>query len=248
MGMRGTEVAKEASDIVLTDDNFSTIVSAIEGGRTIYSNIIKFVHLMFSHNLGEVLVIFAAIVSGLSLPLLPLQILWVNLVTDVFPALALAMEPASNETMKRPPRPPDENLVSSRFLLLIGWQGAMLAGITLLAYIWALDLYGPGSHSRTVAMLAIVGVQIGHTFNCRSRTRSIFIGFFRNPYLFAAAAGVLLLQALAIYVDPLSSLLDLVEPNQYDLLVVLACVVLPVLIVETSKAIVRPRPVPVTAA
>ena len=95
MGQRGTEVAKEAADVVLADDNFETILSAVEGGRTIYANIMKFVHMMFSHNLGEVLMIFTAIAAGLSLPLLPLQILWMNLVTDVFPALALAVEPAS---------------------------------------------------------------------------------------------------------------------------------------------------------
>ena len=89
MGMRGTEVAKEAADIVLTDDNFATIVKAIEGGRTIYANIIKFVHLMFSGNLAEVILIFSAIVTGLPLPLLPLQILWMNIVTDIFPAFAL---------------------------------------------------------------------------------------------------------------------------------------------------------------
>ena len=94
MGQRGTKVAKEAADVVLADDNFATILKAVEGGRTIYSNITKFVHMMFSHNLGEVLVIFTAISAGWPLPLLPLQILWMNLVTDVFPALALAVEPA----------------------------------------------------------------------------------------------------------------------------------------------------------
>jgi Ca2+-transporting ATPase len=93
MGERGTEVAKEAADIVLADDNFATIVTAIEGGRAIYANIRKFVHMMFSHNLGEVLTVFVAIVAGWPLPLLPLQILWMNLVTDVFPAFALALEP-----------------------------------------------------------------------------------------------------------------------------------------------------------
>src|ERR1051326_3349810 len=104
MGQRGTEVAKEAADVVLADDNFATIVKAVEGGRAIYANIIKFVHMMFSHNLGEVIVIFAAIAAGWPLPLLPLQILWMNLVTDVFPALALAVEPPSPGIMNRPPR------------------------------------------------------------------------------------------------------------------------------------------------
>ena len=155
MGGRGTEVAKEASDIVLTDDNFSTIVKAIEGGRTIYANILKFVHLMFSHNLGEVLVIFAAIMAGLPLPLLPLQILWINLVTDIFPALALAVEPSSPETMSRKPHSPSEAMLSRKFMFLIFWQGAMLAAIALGAYLWALNEYGAGAHARTIALLAL---------------------------------------------------------------------------------------------
>lgn len=239
MGLRGTEVAKEAADVVLTDDNFSTIVTAIAGGRTIYSNIIKFVHLMFSKNLAEVFVIFAAIAAGLPLPLLPLQILWLNLVTDVFPAFALAVEPASAETMKQPPRPPGETLLSRRFLILIGWQGVMLAAISLFAYMWALNLYGEGSHSRTVVLLSIVGVQLGHLFNCRSRTRSAFDGFFRNPYIFAAAASVILLQILAVYLQPLSDILGLVRPNRNDLFVTLGCVVIPIIIVEFTKAMAR---------
>ena len=114
--------------MVLADDNFATIVLAVEGGRTIYANITKFVHMMFSHNLGEVLMIFTAIAAGWPLPLLPLQILWMNLVTDVFPALALAVEPPSPEMMNQPPRSSRSTLLSKRFLLLIGWQGLMLGG------------------------------------------------------------------------------------------------------------------------
>lgn len=239
MGGRGTEVAKEAADIVLTDDNFSTIVRAIEGGRTIYANIIKFVHFMFTANLAEVLVIFVSILMGLALPLLPLQILWVNLVTDIFPAFALAVEPASAETMRRKPRPPGESLLSRRFLILIAWQGVTLAGITLLAYVWALNQYGEGAHARTVAMIALIGVQLGHLFNCRSRTRSMFVGFFKNPYIFAAVAIVILLQSLALYVSPIAAILDLVPPNLNDLVVALGCVLAPVLIVEIAKAIGR---------
>src|SRR6185369_749694 len=139
MGQRGTEVAKEAADVVLADDNFETILSAVEGGRTIYANIIKFV-----------LMIFTAIAAGWPLPLLPLQILWMNLVTDVFPALGLAVEPASPEIMNQPPRSSRSTLLSKPFLVLIAWQAVMLAALALAAYIWALQRYGPGAHSRTV--------------------------------------------------------------------------------------------------
>ncbi|NNE97898.1 MAG: HAD-IC family P-type ATPase [Pyrinomonadaceae bacterium] len=241
MGGRGTEVAKEASDIILTDDNFSTIVKAIEGGRTIYSNILKFVHLMFSHNLGEVLMIFSAILTGLPLPLLPLQILWINLVTDVFPALALAVEPPSPGTMNRNPRPPSETMLSNPFMFLILWQGALLAAIALAAYVWALSEYGEGAHARTVALLALIGVQLGHLFNCRSRTRSAFSRFFSNPYIFLAAAIVIGLQLLAIYLAPLARVLDLTEPTRTDWLVVIFCSVLPIVFVEIIKLLFRSK-------
>ena len=242
MGKQGTEVAKEAADIVLTDDNFSTIIGAIEGGRTIYSNILKFVHLMFSKNLAEVFVIFAAIVADLPLPLLPLQLLWLNLVTDVFPAFALAVEPASADLMKRPPRPPDEALLSPRFLFLIAWQGTLLAAITLSAYVWALWEYGEGPHARTIALFALVSVQLGHLFNCRSRTRSAIDGLFRSPFIFTAAALVILLQALALYLRPLAVTLDLVPPNLNDSLVMLGCIVIPILVVEMTKKFSKMEP------
>ena len=241
MGLRGTDVAKEAADVILTDDNFTTIVSAIEGGRTIYANIIKFVHLMFSHNLAEVLFIFAAIITGLPLPLHALQILWLNLVTDVFPAFGLAVEPASRMSMQRRPRPPGETLLSNRFLMLIGAQGTMLAALALGAYVWALQQYGEGDHARSVALLALTSVQFGHTFNCRSRTRSAFYGFFENPFLFAGLGMVVLLQIAAFSIEPLSRLLRLAQPNFNDLLVVLACAVIPILIVEVSKWLFNKR-------
>lgn len=241
MGMRGTEVAKEASDIVLTDDNFKTIVKAIEGGRAIYANILKFVHMMFSHNLGEVLMIFVAIMSGLPLPLLPLQILWINLVTDIFPALALAVEPPSPETMDRKPHSPSEAMLSKRFMLLIFWQGAMLAAIALGSYLWALNEYGVGVHARTIALLSLVGVQLGHLFNCRSRSRSAFSDFFSNPYIFVAVALVVGLQILAVYFSPLSRILDTVPPNNTDYIVVGISIFLPIIIVEITKFFSRKK-------
>ena len=239
MGQRGTEVAKEAADVVLADDNFETIVSAIEGGRTIYANITKFVHMMFSHNLGEVIVIFTAIAAGWPLPLLPLQILWMNLVTDVFPALALAVEPASPETMNQPPRSSHSTLLSKPFLILIGWQSLMLAALALGAYLWALQTYGPGAHARTVALFALVFVQLGHTFNCRSRTRSAFDGLFRNPFLWFAVLTVVLLQLSAIYFPPLATILGTTKPSLTDWLVIVGCGLLTIVIVELVKLAYR---------
>jgi Ca2+-transporting ATPase len=191
--------------------------------------------MMFSHNLGEVLMIFTAIAVGWPLPLLPLQILWMNLVTDVFPALALAVEPASKEIMNQPPRSARRSFLSKPFLILIGWQAVMLAAIGLGAYLWALEVYGPGSHSRTVALFALVSVQLGHMFNCRSRTRSAFDGIFRNPYLWIAAIMVVLLQVLATHFPPLVTVLGTVKPAAVDWVVFAGCSLLAVGIVEVTK-------------
>ena len=239
MGQRGTEVAKEAADVVLVDDNFATIVRAVEGGRTIYSNITKFVHMMFSHNLGEVLMIFTAIAAGWALPLLPLQILWMNLVTDVFPALALAVEPPSPEIMEQPPRDPKRSLVTARFVTLIAWQAAMLAALALAAYLWALKVYGPGAHARTIALFALIAGQLGNTLNCRSRTRSAFDGLFRNPFIWIAVGIVISLQVMAIYLPPLARVLGTVRPSEVDWFVIGVCAIAPVLIVESTKTFAR---------
>jgi len=237
MGKSGTDAAKQTADLVLTDDNLGTVVAAIEEGRTIYANIAKFVHLLFSHNLGEVIAIFTAILAGLPLPLLPLQILWLNVATDIFPAFALALEPSRAERMRGQPRRGD--LLSRRFLLLVAWQGGMLAAIALAAYVWALQLYGAGSHARTVALCALVAVQVGHTFNCRSRIASAVDGLFDNLHLWAAAATVLALQAVALLFAPLARLLDLVPLTRTDLVVLASCAIAPIVIVEIQKAIAR---------
>ena len=243
MGMRGTEVAKEAADVVLADDNFSTILTAVEGGRTIYSNITKFIHLMLSKNLGVVLMIFAAIVVGLPLPLLPLQILWINLVTDVFPALALALEPAASGVMQRRPHSSNESLLGRPFLVLILGQGAMLAAIILAAYVWAVKEYGEGAQARTVALMALVGVQLGHMLNCRSRTRSAFSNLFRSPFIWAALLVVAGLQLLAVYLAPLARLLQTVPLTATDWMIVTAAIIATVIMIEVVKIFFRWRDV-----
>ncbi|HWC77776.1 MAG TPA: HAD-IC family P-type ATPase [Blastocatellia bacterium] len=241
MGERGTEAAKEAADVVLADDNFATILKAVEGGRTIYANIVKFVHKMASINLAEVLVIFISIAAGWPLALLPLQILWMNLVTDVFPSLALAVEPAAPGVMQLPPRPRKSPLLSRDLLVLIAWQAVLLAVVTLLAYGWALNAYGEGAHARTVTLMAIIGAQTGHLFNCRSRTRSAFEGLGRNPFIWAAAAIVVALQLIAIYAGPIARVLDTTPLTSSDWLIAGGAVIAPILFVEATKAIARRR-------
>jgi Ca2+-transporting ATPase len=241
MGERGTEVAKEAADVVLSDDNFATIVRAVAGGRTIYANLLKFVHFLFACNLAEVLTIFAAVLLGWPLPLLPLQILWVNLVTDVFPALALAVEPADPDVMRRRPRPSGESLLSPGFLGMVAWQGAVLALVVLACYRWALDAYGPGAHARTIALLSLVGVQGAQLFNSRSRRRSGLRGLAHVPYIWAATGSLVLLQALALYLRPLGRVLGTVPPNPSDWAVTALSFAAPVAAVEVVKLIGRLR-------
>ncbi|HEX6642945.1 MAG TPA: cation-transporting P-type ATPase [Thermoanaerobaculia bacterium] len=237
MGKSGTDAAKQTADLILTDDNLGTVVAAIEEGRTIYANISKFVHLLFSHNLGEVLMVFAAILFGLPLPLLPLQILWLNVATDIFPAFALALEPSQPRRMRGHRQRSD--LLSRAFLLLIGWQGAMLALVALSAYVWALRMYGEGAHARTIALIALVAVELGHTFNCRSRVASVFDGLFDNLHIWAAAATVVALQAFAMTFGPLARLLGLTSLVAADFAVLVACAVVPIGIVEVQKMFVR---------
>ena len=237
MGKTGTDAAKQTADIILTDDNLGTVVAAIEEGRTIYANIAKFVHLLFSHNLGEVVMVFTAILAGLPLPLLPLQILWMNVVTDIFPAFALALEPSQPRRMHGRRR--REDILSRSFLLLVGWQGAMLAAVALAAYVWALRAYGEGAHARTIALLALLAVQLGHTFNCRSRVASALSGLFDNLHIWAASATVIALQVFASTFTPLARLLGFTPIRPVDLVVTAICAVLPIAIVETQKAIAR---------
>jgi Ca2+-transporting ATPase len=237
MGKAGTDAAKQTADLILTDDNLGTIVAAIEEGRTIYANIGKFVHLLFSHNIGEVLLVFIAIVAGLPLPLLPLQILWLNVATDIFPAFGLALEPSEPRRMRGRPR--QDDILSRAFLIRVAWQGVMLAAIALAAYLWALRSYGAGPHARTIALCALVAVQLGHTFNCRSRVVSVFVRPFSNMHVWAAVGTVLVLQAVAIGFTPLARLIGLTALSARDLIVIASCTFLPIAIVEMQKAFSR---------
>ena len=246
MGVKGTEVAKGAAAMVITDDNFTTIVGAVEQGRVIYANIHRFVHYLFSCNLAEILVVFTAIMIGWPLPLAALQILWLNMLTDVFPALALALEPANSDTMTRPPRDPREPLMTRRFVWLIVWQGVLLSGMVLVAFAIGMRWYGvegPGlQHASTMAFMTVALVQVFHTFNARSQVRSAFTAqLFTNAWLWAAVATCLLLQAAAIYVPLLQKVLHTSSLTAADWGVVLGLALAPVGIVEAVKLLARVR-------
>ncbi len=239
MGLRGTDVAKQAAAMVITDDDFSTIVRAVEQGRIIYANILKFVHYLFSCNAAEILVVFVAIMVGWPLPLVPLQILWLNIVTDVFPALALAVEPSTTGAMSQPPRDPKQRLVSGNMVGLIAWQGAMIAGVTLAAFVIGLNWHGSTGDglraSTTMAFMTLAFAQVFHAFNARSQRRSAFDRPFTNPWLLAAVAVCVALQIAAVYVPLLQRVLHTAPPSAMDWVVIAVCSLAPVAIVEAVK-------------
>lgn len=184
MGITGTEVAKEAADIVLQDDNFATIVKAVEEGRTIYNNIRSSIQYLLSCNTGEIAAIFSALSLGLGSPLSPIQILWLNLVTDGPPALALGLEPPKKGIMEKPPRSVREGFFAGGVGSGILWQGIMIGLLSLAAYWLALDRGRTLEEARTMAFITMAMSQLVHSFNVRSREQSLFIlGFFTNRSL-----------------------------------------------------------------
>lgn len=240
MGIKGTEVAKETADMIITDDNFATIERAVEQGRMIYSNILRFIHYLFSCNFSEIVTVFAAIMVGWPLPLAALQILWLNIITDVFPAMALALEPSAPDVMKQKPRDPQERLLNRQFALLIAWQGLLLAGVTLTAFAIGLSWYGTEGeglrHAVTISFMTLALAQVFHAFNSRSQYETIFNNrLFANPWLWGAVALCLTLQFAAVYVPLLQTVLRTVPLELSDWGLVLASALAPVLIVELVK-------------
>ncbi len=222
MGIQGTEVSKEAADMILADDNFATIIRAIKEGRVIFTNISKFIHYLFSCNLSEILIIFIALLLNLPLPLVALQILWLNLVTDVFPALSLGWEQAEADVMNKPPRDPGLEFLTKDFLVKVFAHGIILAAGSLLAYFYVLQTTNNIDIARTVAFASIATIQLFHTFNVRSeKGLQLDSSLFANKYLLGAVLLVLVLQAAAIYLPFLNTVLKTTPLNPSDLLIVL---------------------------
>jgi Ca2+-transporting ATPase len=207
MGGRGTDVAKDAASIVLSDDRFQTIGAAVEEGRVIFDNIRKFVFYLFSCNLAEVATIMGASLVGAPVPLLPLQILWLNLVTDTFPALALALEPAEPGVMERPPRDPDETILSPAFLRSLAFYSLLITLATLGAFWWGLST-GDRERAITVAFMTLALAQIFHLGNARSRKAVLAPSrILANGWALGSVPLVVGLQLLAVYWTPLATLL-----------------------------------------
>jgi Ca2+-transporting ATPase len=207
MGITGTEVSKEAADMVLTDDNFSSIEAAVEEGRGVFDNLTKFIVWTLPTNLGEGLVILAAIFLGVTLPILPVQILWINMTTAGFLGLMLAFEPKEPGIMLRPPRDPKTPILTGQLISRILLVGGLLLLACFSLFQWELAAGATLAEARTVAVNVFVIVELFYLFNCRSLTKSVFqLGFFSNMWVFGGAAAMLLLQIMYTYLPIMNKL------------------------------------------
>lgn len=243
MGITGTDVTKEVSDMVITDDNFASIVSAVEEGRGIYENIKKFIHYLLSCNAGEIFVMFISSLVGWPVPLLPIHILWVNLVTDGLPALALGVDPVDPNIMQKPPRPVDEAVVTKQRAVLMVIQGAFIAFCSLLAFALVLFVEGEGiARARTAAFIVLACSQLFHSFNCRNMTESLFkIGIFTNKKLILANLVSFSLQMAVVYI-PFAQRIFKTEPlGMFDWVLVIVISSFPLWAMEIVKMFNRKK-------
>jgi Ca2+-transporting ATPase len=207
MGITGTEVSKEAADMVLTDDNFSSIEAAVEEGRGVFDNLTKFIVWTLPTNLGEGLVIMAAIFFGVTLPILPVQILWINMTTAGFLGLMLAFEPKEPGIMTRMPRNPKTPILTTILIVRILLVGALLLIGSFALFQWELVRGAGVKQARTVAVNVFVIMELFYLFNCRSLTKSIFqLGFFTNMWVFGGVAAMLLVQIAYTYLPVMNRL------------------------------------------
>ena len=241
MGRTGTDVAKGAADMILTDDNFATVVAAVEQGRGIYANIRKAIHYLLSCNIGEILTIFlATLLAFPHAPLTPVQLLWLNLVTDSLPALALGMEPVEENVMSKPPRGKQEPLFSKAFSWRLAWQGCLVGGITLLAY--ALGLRESYAVAGTMAFATLTFSQLFHAFDARSEDTSLFhLGVFSNPAMNKAFLAGLLLQGAVLLAPPLQGAFSVAPMALSQWGTVLGLALTPLVVCEIEKAVRRAR-------
>jgi Ca2+-transporting ATPase len=238
MGITGTDVAKETADMVLTDDNFASIVGAVEEGRAIFDNIRRFTLYLLSCNLGEILIVFLPIMAGFGRPLEPIQILWINLLTDGLPALALGVEPPEKDIMRRPPRHPKEGVFTKTTSLVTLLVGCLIAAAVLGAYLVGLRFWT--NKAQTIAFSTLMLAEMWRAFSNRSETRTIFqLGFFSNKHLLWAVGASLLLLAVVIFVPALHAIFKTGFLTLRQWGVVVGFSFLPAFLIEMTKVIVQ---------
>lgn len=241
MGITGTDVAKNTAEVILTDDNFATIVNAVEEGRIIYSNIKKFVAYLLSCNLGEVLIVLISILMNLPVPLIPIQLLWLNLVTDSFPALALGVERGEADIMNEPPRDPDEPILDTEIKITVAIQSIAITVATLLAYLVGLKWYGQAEglhHARTMAFSTLIICELLRAYSSRSIDKTVFeIGVFTNKKLVFATLFSFMLMLVVIYVPVLNDAFGLMDLGPREIAVVLGSSLIPLVAGEIQKKV-----------
>lgn len=237
MGKRGTQVAREAADIVLKDDNFATIALAMEQGRVIFSNIRKFIVFLLSGNVGAILIVGLAMLFGNILPLLPLQILYLNMISDVFPALALGVGKGEPSVMDRPPRPSTEPVVTRALWMTILGYGVLIAATALTGFWISLEKMSlSGERAVTITFLILAFTRTWHVFNMRdARSSMIFNDVTRNPFVWAAVILSIVLLLFAVYFPPLSRVLTMVVPTPFQWLFILGMSFIPLVVVQILK-------------
>jgi Ca2+-transporting ATPase len=237
MGETGTDVARSVADVVLEDDDLHTMIVAIAEGRTIYDNIRKSVHFLTATNLSEIMVMLGSIGSGLGTPLTTMQLLWINLVTDIFPALALAVEPAEPDILCRPPRDPGEPIIGRPDFKRYGFESLTITAGTMASYGYAITRYGIGPRAGSAAFMTLTFAQLLHAYSCRSDRNSIFgrDTLKSNSYLNLAVGGTAALQLAAVAVPGLRTLLGIAVPSPMDVAVIAAGSALPFLVNEGTK-------------
>ncbi len=239
MGQGGTDVAREVADIVIEDDKLETMIVAVSRGRTIYNNIRKSVHFLLATNMSEIMVMTTSTAVGLGEPLNAIQLLWLNLVTDIFPGLALALEAPEPDILSRPPRNPDEPIIKNSDFGRIAFEAGTISVSTLGAYGYGILKYGISPQASTIAFMSLTTAQLLHTISCRSENHSIFSKekLPNNPYLNAAIVGSFAIQLLAVTIPPLRSLLKIAPVDILDGAVIAGSALLPLLVNESTKNI-----------
>lgn len=235
MGITGTDVAKNAADMILEDDNFSTITLAIREGRGIYDNIRKAIHFLISCNIGEIITIFFSIIFGLSAPLSAVQLLWINLITDSFPALSLGMEPPDKNIMKNPPIPPNQGIFSNGLGIKVAGEGAFVGSLALVAYALGLNISPECAGTMCFAVLGLT--QLSHSFNSRSEKSLFQIGFFGNKRLLLSAVFCAFLQVITICIPALNGIFGTTALGLTEWAAVIILSILPIPVIEIQKLI-----------
>ena len=234
MGRKGTDVAKNAADMILNDDNFVTIVDAVKQGRNIFDNIKKAIHFLIATNIGEIVTIFVGLLLGVKSPLLAVQLLWVNLVTDSLPAIALGLEPPEKDIMNRPPRDSRKSIFADGLMGKIVVEGFMIGMFTILAFFIGNRYYGI-EVARTMAFISLGMLELIHSFNVKSEESIFKVGLFENKYLLGAFVLGTVLQLGILFVPTLAEIFKLTQLNTTQWLITIAISIAPIIIVELQK-------------